>query len=326
MLDASGMATYHIAAGKYRRYHGEKLLKKLGDVKTLGQNLADGSKLAVGFWQSVWRLRRLKPAVVFVKGGYVGLPVGLAAAFLGIPLVIHESDAQPGLANRVLSRYAKVIATGFPVKYYPDLPKARLRSVGNPVRQDLLTQSGDAKTTFELVGDRPVLLIIGGSSGASRLNQAVLGALGELCQDFEIIHVVGARDFAGVKAQLGQSAPRRYHYYDFLNWQMGLAYQAADLVVSRAGMNSVSEIAAFGLPAVVIPSQYIEHQVRNADILAAEQAALTLSEDRLSELPQLLRELSRSREQQRLLKKGLAKISRPDAAATLAKLIIEAAR
>ena len=109
---------YAIFAGKWRRYHGLGTFRHLGDIKTIVKNIRDIFLLFIGFWQSFFILLSWRPAVVFVKGGYVGLPVGLAAALLRVPIVTHDSDSIPGLTNRILSRFTKLMAVGLPVEFY----------------------------------------------------------------------------------------------------------------------------------------------------------------------------------------------------------------
>ncbi|MEO7617773.1 MAG: glycosyltransferase, partial [Candidatus Saccharibacteria bacterium] len=174
----AGIAFAAIPAGKFRRLHDASLVNKLLNPQTLGANLVDSTRLVRGIMGSLVLLRRFKPDVVFIKGGYVGLPVGLAAHLLRIPYVVHESDVSPGLTNRILSKWASQIAVGFPEKMYKDFPKDKLNFVGNPVREEILKGHRLAgMAEFGLDDKLPVIMVTGGSQGAAPLNDVVVESL-----------------------------------------------------------------------------------------------------------------------------------------------------
>jgi UDP-N-acetylglucosamine--N-acetylmuramyl-(pentapeptide) pyrophosphoryl-undecaprenol N-acetylglucosamine transferase len=195
---------------------------------------------------------RVRPDVVVGYGGYVSMPAYLAARRRKLPLVVHEQNAVPGLANKVGARVATRVAVSF-----PDTPLPRAEYVGLPVRTmisglDRAARRAEGRAFFGLDPDRPTLLVTGGSQGARRLNQAVSGAAAALAAaGVQVLHVVGPQgEAAPAVASDGRSAP--YVVVDFVD-RMDLAYAAADLVLCRAGASSVTEAAAVGLPAVFVP-------------------------------------------------------------------------
>lgn len=205
-------------------------------------------------------LDRVRPQVVVGYGGYVSVPAYLAARRRGVPIVVHEQNSVPGLANRLGARLAARVAVSF-----PDTPLHRAEYVGLPVRRMISTLDrpalrAEARRSFGLDADRPTLLVTGGSQGARRLNQAVSGAAGTLsAAGVQVLHVMGPH--GEVEAPPGPVPYVLQRYVD----RMDLAYAAADLVVCRAGASSVTEAAATGLPAVFVPLPIGNgEQVRNA--------------------------------------------------------------
>ena len=185
------MAHYHpdlkvetIVAGKFRRYHKLPLWQQLVHFRTIGfPNLVDFVKTIVGTVESIYKLLRWRPDVVFTKGGFVCLPVGVAANVLNIPLAIHESDAHSGLTNRILSRWAKVIATGSPIENYK-FPKAKTHYIGIPIEANLrpLTDRERTKRKEKLGFEpsKPLVVVTGGGLGAQRINDAVMANINGL--------------------------------------------------------------------------------------------------------------------------------------------------
>lgn len=305
MLADVNMQNHKILAGKFRRYRGSSALSQLVDIKTLLLNVRDFLKFAAGFVQSVFLLLKIKPEAVFSKGGYVALPVGLAAVLLRIPLVTHDSDTTPGLSNRLLRRFAAVKACGFP----------REGSVftGNPVRRSV-TESPAA--VFET--SKPVILFMGGSSGAQKINNAVFEGLEDLTSDYFIVHITGRKDYSKAPKDLMD-----YRAYDFVDEEMGGLIKAADVVVSRAGANAISELAACGKLAVLIPAAHLTagQQLKNAELLKQKQAAFVLPEERVSteSLMQAIKTVLSTQEQ---LRSNIKQFYREDAARQLANLIV----
>ncbi len=331
IVAATGMQFAAIKAGRFRRMHGASTLAQLANPATLGLNARDSMRIVQGVVASVRLLRSWKPDVVFLKGGHVCLPVGLAARLLKIPYIIHESDLEPGLTNRILARWAAKIAVGFPVKGYHDFDPARIVFTGSPVRPELLKAHRlDGLARFKLNPSLPVLLVTGGSQGAAQINDAVLAALPQLLPHCQIIHQTGELEFERVRFELGRmgKVPHldRYHPRGFILKDMPGALAAADVVVGRAGAQTIAELAVLGKPAVLIPNyEMAGHQVQNARLLARAGAVRVLDGRRLT-VEQLSGEvihLLEDEKEQDSLSRGIRQFGRPDAAVELAKLIYQ---
>jgi len=229
--------------------------------------------------QAMRILREWRPQVVFGVGGYASVPTMLAAVLRGLPRVIHEQNAIPGLANRALGGMANAVAVSFAntARFFP---ARRTQTTGNPVRAEI--RAGDARVAraaLGLDGDRFTVLVFGGSQGAHRLNQAVLEAMPELARDgahLQFVHATGARDLEDVRRgyETGHVRARVEPFID----DMALAYQAADFVVCRSGAGTVFELAAVGKPALLVPYPYAanDHQRLNAEAAVQAGAAWIL--------------------------------------------------
>ena len=199
------------------------------------------------------------PDVVFSKGGSESFPPVLAARILGIPIIIHESDAAPGKANVWAGKFAKRIAVSFPgsAEYFS---KGKVAVVGNPIRKEFFIREVlGAKEYFKLENGTPVVFVFGGSQGSRNINDNLLDILPELLPDYQIIHQCGKNNYDECQGRADlilEKSPfkSRYRPFPFLSFdEMRMAYGAADLVVSRAGSGSIFEIAASGLPSIIIP-------------------------------------------------------------------------
>lgn len=226
---------YGIATGKFRRYF---------DVK----NFTDPFRVIKGYREAVSLLKKIKPDVVFSKGGFVSVPVVLAAKKCKIPAVIHESDMTPGLANKICIPSAKKVCTNFPetIGY---LPEGKAVLTGSPIRKELF--SGDKTKGLAFCGftkDKPVILIIGGSLGSVRVNEAVREILPELLKDFQVIHLCG-KD----KVDASLEGTKGYVQYEYIKKELSDLLDAADLIISRAGANAICEILALRKPNILIP-------------------------------------------------------------------------
>ncbi len=235
MIENEGLPYHIVAAGKLRRYLS-------------AENVADAFRVAKGLVDSLKVLKQIRPDVVFSKGGFVTVPVVRAAHMLHIPVIIHESDMTPGLANRLCFSSADRICCNFPetMKY---LPESKAVLTGSPIRRELLTGSREAALAFSgLSGEKPVLLVMGGSLGAAAVNQAVRNILPELLKDFEVIHLCG-------KGKLDESlaGTEGYVQFEFVSEQMRDLLNGADLIISRAGANAICEILALRKPNILIP-------------------------------------------------------------------------
>ncbi|MGV3760108.1 MAG: undecaprenyldiphospho-muramoylpentapeptide beta-N-acetylglucosaminyltransferase [Actinomycetota bacterium] len=277
-------------------------------------------------------VRRLRPSVVVAVGGYASVAVGLAAVLWRVPLIVAEQNAAPGAANRLLARFARASAVSF-----PGTPLPRAVVTGNPVRPEVAAVSPDrdrgaARSAFGVGEGRHLVLVFGGSLGALRINEAVLGALPSWRDraDLSVHHVVGARDWeqisASVPADLGDLEYRCVRYED----DMPGALAAADLAVCRSGSGTCFELAAVGLPAVLVPSPHVtaDQQTANARRLV-EAGAARLVPDAELDGPRLASEVGA------LMADEVARASmaaaarswaRPHAAADIARLALGEAR
>lgn len=248
-----------------------------------------------GYRQGVEIIREFKPQAVFATGGYVSVPLSLAAVRTGVPVFLHEQNAVPGLANRLLSRWAKAVFTTFPV---PDgvFPKAaRLMHTGLPVRREVLeTSRQEGLHFFGLDDHRPVLLVTGGSRGAHAINQVMLqvyrmAARGETdWPELQVIHLTGKeeyQDFLQQMTGLGISEENfgKIVIVPYLE-EMHYALAAADLMIGRAGAATLAEVTVKGIPAILIPYPFAtgDHQYHNARLLAEQGAAVLIKEQELS--------------------------------------------
>ena len=238
-----------VSVGKFRRYF---------DLK----NFSDPFRVIRGIGQSRRIISKLKPNVVFSKGGFVSVPVVYGAWLNRVPVVIHESDMTPGLANKLCAPFAKVECFTFPeaLKY----AKGKGIHTGTPIRPEVL--SGDRRAALKRFGfneSRPILMVVGGSSGAQAINQALWQALPQLTDTFQILHLCG-------KGNINSSftGMENYVQYEYLNEEMADAYACADIILSRAGANALCEILAARKPALLIP--YPKSASRGDQILNAE--------------------------------------------------------
>lgn len=235
LISEMGVKYYGISSGKLRRYI---------DVK----NLSDPFKVLHGYGQARRLLGKIRPDVVFSKGGFVSVPVVVAAKTRRIPCVIHESDMTPGLANKICIPCAVRVCTNFP-ETLEHLPKDKAVLTGSPIRQELFhgdKAKGLAFCGFD--GSKPVLLIIGGSLGAVRVNEAVRAILPSLLEKFDVIHLCG-------KGKVDESlqGTAGYVQYEYIKKELTDLLAAADIMISRAGANAICEILALRKPNILIP-------------------------------------------------------------------------
>ena len=268
LIEKEGIPYHGISSGKLRRYFDWK-------------NFSDPFRVIHGYGQARSLIKKIKPSIVFSKGGFVSVPVVLAAKSLHIPAIIHESDMTPGLANRIAMRGAVKICCNFPetLKY---LPEGKGVLTGSPIRQQLL--HGDRQKALEftgLTGDKPILLIIGGSLGSVFINNAVRGAIDDLLQRFEIIHLCG-------KGNLDHSLDGKTEYvqYEYISKELPDLFAAADLVISRAGANAICELLALHKPNILIPlsrNASRGDQILNANSFKKQGFSYVIEEEEVNE-------------------------------------------
>jgi UDP-N-acetylglucosamine--N-acetylmuramyl-(pentapeptide) pyrophosphoryl-undecaprenol N-acetylglucosamine transferase len=333
LVAARGLEFAAIKAGKFRRDQQAGKLSKLVNLQTIGPNSADVFRTVAGLAASVKILRRFKPDVIFLKGGYVCVPVGLAARMLRIPFVIHESDISPGLTSKLLSKWATKIAVAFPTRHYRDFEASRLVFTGSPVRAEISSAHRlEGLARFELSSDLPVVFVTGGSGGARQINEVIIQALPQLLETCQVIHLTGEGEYEHVKFELSRMPELehkdRYRVFGFLLEGMPYAFAAADVVISRAGANAIAELATLRKPTVLIPNyQMASHQMENARVLSRAGAARVLDGSKLTpdKLVGEVRHLLGDPEEQGRLSKAIEQFSNPDAAMALAKLILDTA-
>jgi UDP-N-acetylglucosamine--N-acetylmuramyl-(pentapeptide) pyrophosphoryl-undecaprenol N-acetylglucosamine transferase len=287
LLIKEGIKVKIILAGKLRRYFSFK-------------TILDIFKIPIGFLQALWHVYIWMPDVVFSKGGYGSVPVVLVSWLYHIPILIHESDAVPGLANRFGGKLAKRIAVSFVTaeKYFPQKKTAL---VGNPIRIEITQGSREeAKQIFQIASEKSVILVMGGSQGAQPINEIILTILPQLLEKYEIIHLCGTKNYPDIKNKFSSiiqttELSKGYHLYPFLEEdQLKYAYAVSDLIISRAGAGSIFEIAACAKPSILIPlpGAAADHQKENAFEYAKTGATVVIEQVNLT--PHLfLSEISR---------------------------------
>lgn len=275
----------------------------------------------VSFVRSLLLLRRFRPDVVFSKGGATSVPVALAAAVCRIPVVAHESDAVSGRATALIARIAAVVCHGFPRK--SGLPATSVFT-GNPVRPEVREGSRERGMVLTNVGkDRPVLLVLGGSQGASALNEAIVRHANDLLRVVDIVHLTGEG-----KSGAGENV-RGYWSRSFAHADLPHLYALSTIALSRAGAGALSELAANGIPTILVPLRGLahDHQAINASVAAACGGCVVLEQDRLDrDLVPLVTRLASSPEQVRRMEEGMRALARDDAADTLASIVQRTAR
>lgn len=325
--------TRTIWAGKYRRYYGESTLQRLLDIRTNLLNVRDSFYFLIGAIQSWFLLGKLRPDVVLLKGGFVGVPVGLAAAARKIPFVTHDSDAIPGLANRIVGRWASQHAVAQPAQQYA-YPSDRTVQVGVLLEPEFMQVSeieqGKFKQQLGIDASYRVLLITGASSGAQRLNEAVVKNVDKLLADYTdlyIIHQVGK----GKMGVYGTYSHPRLLIIEFMR-PMYVYTGAADVVVARSSGNTIAELGAQGKAVIAVPSPFLAggHQIKNAEQLQDQGAAVIVEEsargtDEVA-LDRAIRELLDDTTKRQRLSAKLHSLTITDAASRLAAMLLNLAK
>ena len=250
------------------------------------RNVSAAAGIVSALARAVVLVRRLRPRVVVAVGGYASVPVALAARFWRVPVVVAEQNAVPGAANRLIARFARAAAVSF-----PDTPLPRAVLTGNPLRPEMLAidrgrDGTGAKEALGIEAGRRLVLVTGGSLGALRINTAVLDAIDRWNdrRDLAVRHIIGARDWEVIRADERSSATGAVQYlpvqYDD---DMAGTMAAADVAISRAGSSTCFELAAAGLPAVLVPSPFVtaDHQTANARHLVSAGGAVLVRDDEL---------------------------------------------
>ncbi len=309
VVAAAGLDFHAISSGKLRRYFSFA-------------NFIDPFRIAAGFFQALGLLGRLRPDAVVSAGGFVAVPAVWAAAVRRIPVHVHQEDIRPGLANKLTAPFAASVSVAFESSL-KDFAGRHPVWTGNPVRAELFTGSRqEARRLFGLEEGTPTVLVIGGGTGAGSLNELVRKALPGLIPAVQVLHLTGRGKLAPPA-----DAPSRYRQIEFLGDDMRHAYAAADLVVTRAGMGVLTELAALGLPAVIVPMPD-SHQEDNAAFFGRAGAAEIVSEKSTfsKAFAEAIVRLAGDRPRLDALRAAMSRLNRPDAASAVARMIMAAAR
>ncbi|WP_040951647.1 undecaprenyldiphospho-muramoylpentapeptide beta-N-acetylglucosaminyltransferase [Gorillibacterium massiliense] len=310
IVTEQGIPFHPISSGKLRRYF---------DLK----NFKDPFKVLKGVGDAYRVLRKLKPKAIFSKGGFVAVPVVLAARLARIPVIIHESDMTPGLANRISSRFADKICATFP-ETMKSLPAGKSVLTGLPIRKELDTGSAEkGRKACGFSSTKPVLLVMGGSLGSKTINDAVRGQLKELLNKFQILHLCG-------KGHLDKSAEGipGYKQLEYASSDLPDLLAMADMVISRAGSTSLFEFLHLKLPMLLIPlSQQVSRgdQILNAKSFTEQGFAETLQEEELTE-ESFRSNLNKVWDNRYRYKAAMETFSGQQAVETIAELIHQAAK
>lgn len=268
-------------------------------------------------------LKEIKPDVLFSKGGFVSVPVVRAASSLGIPCIIHESDMTPGLANKLCIPVAKKVCCNFP-ETLEMLPAKKAVLTGSPIRQEL--SQGDKKAAYELCGfdsSKPVIMVVGGSLGSAAINQAVRDILPDLLKDFQVVHLCGKEKVDNLLL-----TTKGYKQFEYVRSEMKDIFAMADIVISRAGANAISELLSLKKPNILIPlpaSSSRGDQILNAKSFESQGFSIVIDEDDLTKklLLEKVQELYFNRAS---YIKAMGQSSQRDSISTITGLIEEAVR
>jgi|WetSurMetagenome_2_1015567.scaffolds.fasta_scaffold00331_16 UDP-N-acetylglucosamine--N-acetylmuramyl-(pentapeptide) pyrophosphoryl-undecaprenol N-acetylglucosamine transferase len=305
IVKEAGISYRSIAAGKLRRYFS-------------WQNFLDIFKIKIGFWQAFFIILKEKPDLVLSAGSFVAVPVVWAAWILRVPIIVHQQDVRPGLANKFMAPFAKTITVTFE-KSLQDYG-AKAIWTGNPIRfsiSDFRFSKDESLKKFSLKKDLPVVFIVGGGTGAEGINKLVEDGLESLVTFCQIIHSTG-------KGKMINRRHENYHPYEFLNVEeVASALSLADIIVSRAGLNFLTEISVMGKPAIIIPMPD-SHQEDNAALLLEKNAAVVLNQKILTadEFVVNIRELLKNEELKNTLSRNIKGLMKEGANAKIIELVL----
>ena len=308
LIESYEIPYYGISSGKLRRYFDWK-------------NFSDPFKVLKGYGQAISILKKLKPDVVFSKGGFVSVPVVMAAKHCKIPAIIHESDMTPGLANKLAIPSATKVCCNFPetLQY---LPEGKAVLTGSPIRSELL--KGDKVHALNFIGnftaEKPTLMVIGGSIGSVVINDTVRKALPELLKEYQVVHLCGKGNLA---PEL--DGTQGYVQYEYIKEELNDLFALADIVISRAGANAICELLALHKPNILIPLSAAASrgdQILNARSFEKQGFSYVLEEEKLTE-ETLLEAIRQVEEKKNSYRKAMEASSRIDSVTKVFELIEE---
>lgn len=326
-----------IRAGKFRRYHGESWLSQLFDVKTVALNIRDFFRVIVGIFQSFVLLGRLKPDAIFIKGGFVGVPIGVAARIKRIPYLTHDSDSVAGLANRIIGRWAAIHATGMSPDYYAYPPEKTIQT-GVPVDSNYMNISKDDMSDYRsqlgVTAGEPAVLIVGGGLGSMVVNDLAVHASKILFNEYpnlHIFHITGLQHQKSVRAAYDSELhATQIARVNVLGYTKELFKHAAiaDVVIGRGGATHLAEMAILRKACVIIPHPNLTggHQLKNAQHLADSHSVILFNQQQhASELASIVSDLLKHPDERKRLGNALHNFARTDASAHIAHLIMQLA-
>ena len=269
LVESSGIRFMSIPAGKLRRYLSL-------------QNVLDFFQIYLAFWQSFFIILREKPNLIISAGSFVSAPLAWAAWILRAPVLIHQLDARPGLANKLMAPFAKTISVTFK-KSLADYGKKAVLT-GNPIRKEFIENKISKREAVQKIGmrtDKPILLVIGGGTGARAINDLILENINGLTKICQILHITG-KGKSNSKMEEAMEKNPGYKFFEFLD-AFGLikVFAAADIIISRAGMGTLTELSYIAKPTILIPMPN-SHQEENAEIFSKEEAAVVLGQKELN--------------------------------------------
>lgn len=325
---------YAVRAGKFRRYHGVGW-RQIFDLETQLLNMRDAFLVLVGVWQSFWLIRRLRPSIIFTRGGYVSVPVALGGKLNGVPYITHDSDSTPSLANRMIAKWAVAHGVALPKELYP-YPASKTVMVGTPVSGEYVPIDTKLQQEYReeigLGAYRRILFVTGGGNGADQLNKIVAGnspALLQRYKDLAIVILAGRAHEDGLNRQydalLAADDRKRVIVKGFVT-DLYRYSGAADVIVARGGATGLAEFAVQRKACIIIPSKQLVWQIHHARMLADRHAIIDLAEKEATQSDRLTEEVARlldDSEARTNLANALGELARPDAANALAMLLLD---
>ncbi len=290
--------------------------------------------VVAGFFQSLFKLIVWRPDVVFTKGGYVCLPVGVAVYLLRIPLVVHDSDAHPGLTNRILAKWATAIATGAPLEHY-NYPIEKSRYVGIPIATEYHELSKKeqtaAKAKWGIATDKPLVVVTGGGLGASLINDTIILTLEKLLKLSSVVLICGIGQYDDIVSKTPENN-ENFQLYPFISDNFASLLGASDVVITRAGATTILELASLGKPTILIPNAKLTggHQLKNAYVYEKSNAAVVVNEDDIVKNPDkivtIVGKLLANKTSTEKMVRIFSSFAHPNAASDVAEMIINSAK
>lgn len=302
MVEKADIDFKTICSGKLRRYWSWR-------------NFIDLVNIKIGFFQSLFIISKIRPDVVISAGSFVSVPVVWAAWLARVPAIIHQQDVVPGLANKLMAPFVRVVTVTFE-KSLDDYGQKAVWT-GNPVRQNIRADNPGIKNVIDLKNDYPAILVVGGGTGATALNRLIWESLDELAKFCQIIHLTG-------RGKGRETKMTNYTPFEFLDADgMAEAYNSADIVISRAGLGVLTELAYLAKPSIIIPMPD-SHQEANAKIFADNDAAIVFKQSEINpkKIIQTIKGLLSTKERQKQLGNNMKNLMKNGANEEIAKIIL----